>query len=134
MNTRKIIFIIGIAVVVVGSIYFMSNSSSYSSGVQTDGKNVPSVATSTGTVPGLTSKSFLMSEISAHNSKASCFTVVGQNAYDVTAWVNEHPGGEQAILGMCGKDATAEFTKQHGSSKKAQDALKTFLIGQVAAK
>ena len=75
--------------------------------------------------------SFTSAEVAAHNSKEDCYTIVGTNVYNLTAWVTRHPGGEAAILGICGKDATAAFGKQHGGNEKAQAALASFFIGTV---
>ena len=57
---------------------------------------------------------YTMADVSTHASTASCWTVVNNTVYDVTKWILRHPGGTRAIAGMCGKDATAAFTGQHG--------------------
>lgn len=76
-----------------------------------------------------TQSSFTAADVAAHNSQTSCYVTVGGNVYDLSAWIAQHPGGSQAILGLCGTDGTAPFTAQHGSSAKAQAALAAFKIG-----
>lgn len=52
-------------------------------------------------------------EVAKHDSKESCWVVVHGNAYDVTEFLPEHPGGARIILKYAGKDATEEFDPIH---------------------
>ncbi|KFL61961.1 uncharacterized protein TERG_12291 [Trichophyton rubrum CBS 118892] len=52
-------------------------------------------------------------EVARHSSAASCWVVLHGQAYDVTDFLPEHPGGQQIILKYAGKDATAEFEPVH---------------------
>jgi cytochrome b involved in lipid metabolism len=70
-----------------------------------------------------------MAEVAAHKDSASCYTVIRGNVYDVTSWISQHPGGEGAILSLCGKDGTTTFVNQHGGRPQQEDALATFQIG-----
>jgi len=81
--------------------------------------------------PKPTTKTFTLAQIATHNDVSSCYTIVGSQVFDLTSWISEHPGGEEAILELCGTDGTAAFTEQHGSSKKAQSVLTSFFIGIV---
>ncbi|KAI0878299.1 FMN-dependent dehydrogenase-domain-containing protein [Hypoxylon argillaceum] len=54
-------------------------------------------------------------EIASHRSTSSCWIVVDGKAYDVTAYLNEHPGGAAVLLKQAGMDATAEFRKIHST-------------------
>lgn len=79
--------------------------------------------------PSTTDKTFTAAEVAKHADASSCYAIVGGNVFDLTSWINQHPGGARAILGLCGTDGTAAFTKQHGSNEKAQKALASFKIG-----
>lgn len=70
-------------------------------------------------------------EVQKHNSKESCWTVIRKEVYDLTQWISKHPGGEKAILNICGKDGTDLFEKQHGGKDKPESALLQFKIGQL---
>ncbi|CEJ90351.1 hypothetical protein VHEMI06142 [[Torrubiella] hemipterigena] len=37
-------------------------------------------------------------DVMQHNSKESCWIIIGGNAYDMTAFVDDHPGGSDAIM------------------------------------
>lgn len=76
--------------------------------------------------------SFTMEEVAKHNTAASCYTAVNGSVYDVTAWIAKHPGGEKAILGTCGKDASAAFDKKHGGQARPESEIANYKIGVVA--
>ena len=45
-------------------------------------------------------------EVSKHNSIDSCWVVIRGILYDVTAFLDDHPGGARSILRYGGKDGT----------------------------
>ena len=75
---------------------------------------------------------FSMDEVALHNSAESCYTVIRGFVYDLTSWIGQHPGGTEAILGICGHDGTAAFEGQHGGELKEEKKLTTFEIGVLA--
>ena len=40
---------------------------------------------------------------------SDCWVIVGDDVYDVTKFLPDHPGGKKAIMLIAGKDATEEF-------------------------
>lgn len=58
-------------------------------------------------------KEFTMEEIAKHNTKDDLWVVVKGVVMDLTNWLDEHPGGPQAILNFMGRDATEEFEMLH---------------------
>merc|ERR1739848_890358 len=50
--------------------------------------------------------------------------------YDVTNFLMQHPGGEEALLDVLGADATESF-EDVGHSNDAREMLKDYLIGAV---
>jgi cytochrome b involved in lipid metabolism len=73
--------------------------------------------------------SYSMDDVKLHNSKESCWSAIRGKVYDLTNWVDQHPGGQEKILKICGKDGTELFVKQHGGKEKPENALKNFEIG-----
>jgi cytochrome b involved in lipid metabolism len=73
-----------------------------------------------------------MAQVALHASASSCWTVIRGSVYDLTTWISQHPGGEQAILQLCGTDGTDEFVGQHGGSPQQENKLATFKIGVLA--
>lgn len=79
-----------------------------------------------------TVKTFTKTEVAAHASKTDCFSIVRGNVYNLTSWIGQHPGGESAILSLCGKDGTAAFEGQHGGAAQQEKVLASFKVGVVA--
>ncbi|KAM7216015.1 cytochrome b2, mitochondrial [Rhypophila decipiens] len=52
-------------------------------------------------------------EVSKHHTPSSCWVIVHGQAYDVTDFLPEHPGGQKIILKYAGKDATEAFDPVH---------------------
>ncbi|KAI0317183.1 FMN-dependent dehydrogenase-domain-containing protein [Amylostereum chailletii] len=51
--------------------------------------------------------------VAEHNSRESCWIIVHGKVYDVTEFLDEHPGGSKIILKYAGKDATREYEPIH---------------------
>jgi cytochrome b involved in lipid metabolism len=73
--------------------------------------------------------SFTKAEVAAHSSQKDCWIVVKGKVYDVSSYVEEHPGG-LAILKNAGGDATEGF---HGPQHPPRvfDIIDDFLIGDL---
>jgi L-lactate dehydrogenase (cytochrome) len=54
-----------------------------------------------------------VADVAAHNSRSSCWVIVAGWAYDVTDFLDEHPGGARSILRFASRDATAEYEPLH---------------------
>lgn len=73
-----------------------------------------------------------MAVVAQHDTSSSCWTAVNGNVYDLTAWINAHPGGPKVIEGLCGTDGTAAFVAQHGSDQAVLSRLSTFKLGSLS--
>ncbi|KAJ4165777.1 hypothetical protein LMH87_007395 [Akanthomyces muscarius] len=79
----------------------------------------------------MSDKTFATAEVSKHKDKDNGIWLIIEGAvYDVTNFVDEHPGGARVIQRMGGKDATKAFWKYHGESVLAKYGEK-FKIGTV---
>lgn len=90
-----------------------------------------SAPTTTNTVSKATpvTSNISLAEVGQHNSKASCWATINGNVYDLTSWIPQHPGGERAILQICGIDGSSKFNHQHGGATKQAMILAGFKIG-----
>ncbi|XP_072386574.1 uncharacterized protein [Diabrotica undecimpunctata] len=77
-------------------------------------------------------KLYSYEEISRHNGKDDprVWIVIRDVVYDVTDYLEEHPGGAELITEWAGKDATKEFDN-FGHSSDAKNKLKKLKIGEV---
>ncbi|CAL4917571.1 unnamed protein product [Urochloa decumbens] len=57
---------------------------------------------------------------------------VPSEVYDVTPFMDEHPGGDEVLLAVTGKDATADF-EDIGHSDSAREMMEKYHIGQIDA-
>lgn len=89
--------------------------------------------TSSGTVTVTTNssnaKTFTLAQVATHNSEADCYSAINGNVYDLTAFINKHPGGDRNILRICGLDGSSLFNGQHGGDAKPERILAGFEIG-----
>ena len=76
------------------------------------------------------SKTITLEEVSKHGDRDSTYMVIDAKVYDVTKFVEEHPGGEEVMLDHAGRDATQGF-EDVGHSIDARDMLKEYLVGEL---
>ena len=73
--------------------------------------------------------SYTLAQVSQHSNAQSCWSAINGNVYDLTSWINQHPGGQQAILSVCGVNGSAAFNGQHGGQRRPASELVGFKIG-----
>lgn len=57
-------------------------------------------------------KTFTPAEVATHNSPdKGLFIIIDNNVYDVTNFIDEHPGGPKILKRVAGKDASKQFWK-----------------------
>lgn len=123
---NKIYIIIPLAFIIVGgglAYYLLNNNKNDNSEEKTQETTIPNAAV------------YSLDTVSMHNTKSDCWLLIQGEVYDVTKFVNSHPGGA-AILEGCGKDATQLFeTRPMGSgtphSSSARALLSDYLIGSL---
>ncbi|AYV75195.1 MAG: putative cytochrome b5 [Terrestrivirus sp.] len=75
-------------------------------------------------------KYFTREEVSKHNSESDCWIILNNSVYDVTSFLQDHPGGSHAIMTCAGKDATDDF-KSVCHSSSANTFKEDFLVGKL---
>jgi cytochrome b involved in lipid metabolism len=99
---------------------------------QTSSDNVQD--TSSGTQQSATS-SFTLADVAKHNKPSDCWLAIRGAVYNVTNYVDLHPGGADLILMYCGKDATQAYNTQggrgRGHSSRADAQLANYKLGDV---
>ncbi|XP_024519146.1 protein HGH1 homolog isoform X2 [Selaginella moellendorffii] len=76
------------------------------------------------------SKIMAYSELAEHNNRKDCWLLISGKIYDVTKFLEDHPGGDEVILSATGKDATDDF-EDVGHSSSARDMMHSYYIGEV---
>ena len=75
-------------------------------------------------------KTYSRKEVAEHNSNKDTWLVIHNNVYDVTTFLNEHPGGEEVLIEKAGKDATENF-EDVGHSSDAREMMKKYKVGEL---
>jgi cytochrome b involved in lipid metabolism len=122
--------LLGLAVVIVlvGAGWFLFRGMTPE---KTMAPTVEQESVSSGSVPS-EKKVYAMEEVATYKDATGCLTVIRGTVYDVTAFIDRHPGGDKNILRLCGLDGTAAFEKKHGGQEKPENALKGFEVGTLA--
>jgi len=140
MKKPLIIVLVVIVLLAVGAwLYFGSSGSSYTETVSTstpsaETSTVSTPPSSTGTAPTSSPvttgpKTFTLAQVALHANASSCYSAINGSVYDLTKWIDQHPGGPQRILAICGTDGSAAFNGQHGGQARPASELAGFKIG-----
>ncbi|XP_019459775.1 PREDICTED: cytochrome b5-like [Lupinus angustifolius] len=76
------------------------------------------------------SKVYTFDEVAKHNHKKDCWIVVHGKVYDVTPFLDDHPGGDEPLLMATGKDATIDF-EDIGHSDTAIEDMQQYYVGEI---
>ena len=141
MNSNKSIWVVVVIVIAVLGFVFLRSGNpttsnlndSYKAASDGDYDLTSQVASSTNVSSSTAStvKQYSLSEVAMHPNAASCWSAINGGVYDLTNWIPKHPGGEKAILSICGKDGSSAFNGQHDGAAKQAAILVTFKIGQL---
>ncbi|KAF4944789.1 hypothetical protein FGADI_12432, partial [Fusarium gaditjirri] len=82
-------------------------------------------------MPGRTLPTFTRAEVEAHNSGDSCYVTIGNKVYDITDFVEDHPGGPEYILEYAGRDIEEilKDSDSHTHSDSAYEILDESIVG-----
>jgi L-lactate dehydrogenase (cytochrome) len=101
------------------------------SGIDTAKSNSEQVRASSASPSRLIS----MNEINAHDSiKTGIWVAIQGEVYDVTDFVDAHPGGKNVIIKNAGKDVTDVYTPVHPANAIAENLDPSQHLGQVDPK
>lgn len=73
---------------------------------------------------------YTVAEVKEHNNGKSTWMVIHDKVYDITKFLEEHPGGEEVLLEQAGQDATESF-EDVGHSQDARDLLDDYYMGEI---
>lgn len=75
-------------------------------------------------------KYYTLEEIRVHNMNKDTWLIIHDKVYDITGFLEEHPGGEEVLLEQAGADATESF-EDVGHSTDAREMLQQYYIGEL---
>lgn len=82
--------------------------------------------------------SLTTAKISEHSSPTDCWITISGKVYNVTKFLDLHPGGALTITPYCGKDATNAFNTRdknppQNHTNTAVEMLKSYFVGNVGS-
>ena len=78
-------------------------------------------------------KEINIEELKQHKTREDIWFAIHGKVYNVTQFLEEHPGGEEILLERAGSDATAAF-EDIGHSMHAREQMKKYMIGALQKK
>ena len=69
-----------------------------------------------------------LKELQGHTSRNDCWMVIDGKVYDVTKFLQDHPGGEEVLLEVAGTDASEAFDDV-GHSDDAIEMMEEYFVG-----
>jgi cytochrome b involved in lipid metabolism len=87
--------------------------------------------TPTPTPTDTTGTGLTVAQVATHNKATDCWTIIKSDVYDLTSYIQQHPGGAGVLTNLCGKDATSAFESQHASQMAPASALAALKIGRI---
>lgn len=72
---------------------------------------------------------YALADVAKHATKEDCWAAVDGTVYNLTSWIQQHPGGPDRIIALCGTDATSAFTNQHDGQSQPAARLAGFKVG-----
>ncbi|CAN2389428.1 heme binding [Pristimantis euphronides] len=73
---------------------------------------------------------YTLEDVSKRNSAKELWLVIHGRVYDITRFLEEHPGGEEVLFEQAGADATESF-EDVGHSVDAREMLKQYYVGDL---
>ncbi|KAM9228478.1 cytochrome b5 isoform 2-T2 [Leptosomus discolor] len=73
---------------------------------------------------------YRLEEVQKHNNSQSTWIILHHRIYDVTKFLDEHPGGEEVLREQAGGDATENF-EDVGHSTDARTLSESFIVGEL---
>ncbi|NXV80064.1 CYB5 protein, partial [Atlantisia rogersi] len=73
---------------------------------------------------------YRLEEVQKHNNSQSTWIILHHRIYDVTKFLDEHPGGEEVLREQAGGDATENF-EDVGHSTDARTMSESYIIGEL---
>lgn len=67
-------------------------------------------------------------EVSKHNNAQDCWMTISGNVYNVSLFLDQHPGGKGTVIPYCGKESTSSFQTKGLTPARAHTALAVGLL------
>lgn len=73
---------------------------------------------------------YTLKEVQKHNKPNDVWIILHNKIYDVTKYLEDHPGGSAILIEVAGTDATEGF-EETGHSDEAREELVQYYVGDL---
>ncbi|XP_076233182.1 cytochrome b5 isoform X2 [Calliopsis andreniformis] len=91
---------------------------------------IKNMATENSTVDTATTKLYTRAEVFKHTENNDLWIIIHNKVYNLSSFLNEHPGGEEVLLELGGRDGTEPF-EDIGHSSDARQMMESYKIGEI---
>ena len=86
-------------------------------------------------MPSRTLPTFTQSDLELHATSKSCYVTIGSKVFDITPFLDDHPGGGDLIVQYGSKDISAIMRDEisHSHSEAAYEVLEDHLVGFISS-
>lgn len=140
MNSKQLLIGVALIAIAVASI-IITISTDTTNEIVTDTDSQTAVETTSDTTTSLNdsptangeeergTEGYTAADVALHTSQDDCWTIINDSVYDLTPFTNQHPGGTNNIIKLCGIDGTTIFEEQHGGQANAESQLESLYLG-----
>lgn len=107
-----------------------SNTTTQSSASKITALTANAETSDTATTTQAAIPSFTAAEITGHNQPNDCWLIINDKAYNVTDYINSHPGGMENITNYCGREST-DLYASIPHSQRAYSLLDNYFVGNL---
>ncbi|MEI6835788.1 MAG: cytochrome b5 domain-containing protein [Candidatus Falkowbacteria bacterium] len=83
--------------------------------------------------PALAVNTYSAQQVSWHNNSSDCWTIINNRVYNLTGYISSHPGGQAAVLSLCGINGSNLFNAKHLGSATVNSILMNYYLGDLAS-
>ncbi|XP_013188529.1 cytochrome b5-like [Amyelois transitella] len=77
-------------------------------------------------------KTFTRKQVADSGNAKNVLFIINNDVYDVSKFIDEHPGGHEVLVAVAGKDGTEEF-EDVGHSLDAKELMLKYKLGTLVA-
>ena len=74
---------------------------------------------------------YSIEEVAFHNDENDAWIIINNDVYDITDFLDEHPGGKMILISVLGEDATELFEELH-NLKILKEYGEKYKIGMIS--